>query len=281
MAERSSDRETSDGIPVERDAALDAVPGLVHGFYGRRGGHSRGPWASLNLSEKVGDDIDDVGRNWSDLGRSLGAIRLVQMDQVHGATVRIVTARGDVRSRAGECDGLVTREPGVGLVVMTADCVPILLVAPAHRVAMALHAGWRGTVAGIAAAALATAREAFGIPAEEWLVALGPAIDGCCYEVTAEIGDELTRKWGAMPDAWQPSGHRGQLDLRLANMRILARHGVPVDRIWRTGSCTACADARYFSHRRSGGRTGRQASLIGFRLNSALSPPDARGKLRA
>jgi hypothetical protein len=280
MPEARNDREAPDRVPVERVAAWDALPGVVHGFYGRRGGHSRGPWASFNLSEKVGDAEADVRSNWSELGRSLGEIRLVRMDQVHGAVVRVVTASDETRSRAPrQCDGLLTREPGVGLVVMTADCVPILMVAAAHRVAMALHAGWRGTVAGIVATALTTAHDAFGIAPAEWLVALGPAIGGCCYEVTAEIGDELTQRWGPMSDAWHPSGRRGQLDLRLANEAILSRQGVPVDRISRTGSCTACDGGRYFSHRRSGGRTGRQVSIIGFRVNSALSPTDARGRI--
>ena len=265
-------------IPAERVAAWESIPRLFHGFYGRSGGHSDGPFASLNLSLQVGDDADSVSDNWRDLQRELGGANPVRMTQVHGAAVRVVSG-AEFDGEAGECDGLATRVAGFALSVLTADCVPILMVAPVRGAAMALHAGWRGTVAGIAAAGLAVARQEFAIEPDEWHAALGPAIGGCCYEVESTIGDELTSRWGDMPDAWQPARSRGQLDLRSANAAILARHGVAAERISRIGSCTACDHLRYFSHRRSGGRTGRQASVIGFHAKSALSPSHATGRL--
>lgn len=257
------DKTAPPGLTVE---AWASIPGLVHAFYGRDGGASRGPWRSLNLSETVGDSAETVAANWARLTRSLGDIRPAGMTQVHGDRVRRIGRRDCSRpsSNVGECDGLLTNEAGCGLTVMTADCVPILLVAPAHRAVMALHAGWRGTLAGIARAGLKAARRSLGIASGEWQAALGPSIGGCCYEVSAEIGDSFERRWGAMPEAWQASGRRGQLDLRRVNTRILEECGIPDSSIHAVGPCTACANQQYFSYRKSGGKTGRQVSLIGF-----------------
>lgn len=276
-------------LPYERVAAWGDIPGLVHGFFGRAGGWSRGPFASCNFSANVGDSVEAVHRNWHSLRNHLGSGRLVRMNQVHGARVNLVAAApvagpqlddgddGQPWECFGDCDGLVTGGRGIDLAVLTADCVPILLVAPTHGAAMALHAGWRGTVAGIAAAGLQVARRALGIEPHDWRAALGPAIGGCCYEVERAIGDDIADRWGAMPEAWQPSAGRGQLDLRRANAAILSRCGLPAEQITFIGPCTACAWDRYYSHRRSGGNTGRQVSVIGFRGDSLVVPPSCDG----
>ncbi len=260
---RNPDESAPPALKVD---AWAAIPGLVHGFYGRKGGVSRGPLAGLNLSDKVGDAPETVARNWRLITDPLASTRIARMTQVHGAQIARVSRRECAKkvNDLGEYDGLLTGDTGVALTVMTADCVPILMVAPAHRAAMALHAGWRGTLSGIAATGLATAKSALGIAAHEWEAALGPAIDGCCYEVTADIGAKFENHWGSMPDAWRPEGQHGQLDLRRVNARILAQSGVPINAIHAVGPCTACAHERYFSHRASHGKAGRQASLIGF-----------------
>jgi YfiH family protein len=183
------------------------------------------------------------------------------MQQVHGARVVRVEV-GD--QPIGAADGLLTTRSGLGLAVLTADCVPMLCVAPGDRAVMAIHAGWRGTLAGIAAVGLAEARRQLGVEPGAWQVALGPAIDGCCYEVETHIGRQLVDRWGAMPEAWQPNGAHGQLDLRAANRHILLAAGVPAAQIATVGPCTACQSAEYFSHRRSLGRAGRQLSVIGW-----------------
>ena len=249
--------------PAERVEAWSSIPGLVHGFFGRRGGVSPEPWQSLNLSYKVGDRPERVDSNWSAVQQALGRLHLRRMDQVHGSELIVVdgSERGEV---VGAADGLATESPGLGLVVMTADCVPILMVAPTRRIAIALHAGWRGTVAGIAKRGVETGERCFGVPAAEWQIAIGPAIEACCYEVDAEIGDRLQAEWGSMPDAWRRRGAKGDLDLRSANRSILEGAGVPVSSIHLVGSCTACSRQRYFSHRGSGGKTGRQAAIVGF-----------------
>lgn len=242
----------------------------AHGFFGRRGGFSGGELASLNLSERVGDRPWTVAANWTQVRRALPGLPVTRMRQVHGTRVVRV---GSPAEQVGEADGMLTTESGVGLAVLTADCVPLLGVAPRHRAVMALHAGWRGSLAGIAAVALRMAADELGIPPHAWQVALGPSIGGCCYEVEAEIGRRFVDRWGAMPDAWRPAGAHGQLDLRRANRAILVAHGVAAENVADVGPCTSCAGDEFFSHRRSGGRAGRQLSLIGRPGPPAGDPP--------
>jgi YfiH family protein len=183
------------------------------------------------------------------------------MQQEHGA--RVVCVEGADQPN-GAADGLLTTRVGLGLAVLTADCVPMLCVAPRHRAVMAIHAGWRGTLAGIAAVGLAEARRWLGIEPHAWQVAMGPSIGSCCYEVETRIGQQLVDRWGSMPEAWRPHGSHGRLDLRAANRSILLDQGVPEPQIAMVGPCTSCQSSEYFSHRRSRGRAGRQLSVIGW-----------------
>ena len=247
--------------PALHVAAWSRVPRLEHGFFSRHGGVSSGPWASLNVSAAVGDDTQCVATNWDRIKRSVPSLALLRMRQVHGVEVVKVAAADDA---AHEADGMITGTAGIGLPIVTADCVPLLCVAPDAGVVMALHAGWRGTLGGIAEAGLQAAQNWFAVAPSQWHVALGPAIGGCCYEVEVEIGNRLVDRWGAMSDAWQPAGSHGQLDLRQANREILTVCGVPDSQIAVVGPCTSCRSDDYFSHRRSNGRTGRQLSLIGW-----------------
>jgi polyphenol oxidase len=235
--------------------------GLVHGFFGRKGGASGGTYASLNLSRRVGDDPTAVARNRVLVEQAAKGLTLVGMHQVHGTRVVRVS---DSREEVGSADGMYTTVGGLGLAVLTADCVPVLMVAPAVRLAVAVHAGWRGTVTGVVPAAMKTVCDDFDLRPADLRIALGPAIGACCYEVERVIGEELTDRWGAMPDAWHPDGSHGRLDLRAANRAMLVALGVPADCIELVGSCTSCESDRFFSHRHSGGCTGRQISVVGW-----------------
>lgn len=248
--------------PVWRVPAWETIPGLVHGFFGRRGGSSIGEWASLNVSVVVGDDSGCVDRNRSAVCEALSGIRLVTMRQVHGArVVRVESTQTEV----GEADAMVTGTAGIGLGVLSADCVPALLIAPAAGIALAVHAGWRGTVAGVLAEAVAAAKREFGVAPQALRAALGPAIGGCCYEVESTIAAQFEQRWGTMSQAaWQSRGERGNLDLRLANIQVLTRVGMAAEDITQVGPCTACETGDFFSHRRERGRTGRQIGVIGW-----------------
>jgi YfiH family protein len=256
------------GPPVLQVAPWLAIQGLIHGFFGRRGGVSVGDLSTLNLSDRVGDSPAALKANWSIVARSLPGCEIVRMNQVHGA--RVAAARAGDRLLP-DTDGLMTAEPGLCLSTLTADCVPILMVAPAARAVMALHAGWRGTVAGISHAALDAGRFDLGVEPAQWRVAFGPAIRGCCYEVESDVVRRIEKRWGAMPKAWRASGERGKLDLGAVNRRILTAAGVLPENVVEIGPCTACAPGEYFSHRASGGRTGRQLSFIGWSRDPGAS----------
>ena len=255
--------------PVLRVPAWDNIPGLLHGFCGRAGGTSLGAFKSLNLSCRVGDAADAVRANWRVVQRLLGAsTRIATLRQMHGSEILTV---GDEAGERGEADGLATDRPGVALGVLTADCVPILLVAPQERVVAAVHAGWRGTLAGIVVAAVRHLERGFGVSPTQLQAALGPAIGPCCYEVDCGIADALESRWGRRPEAVRRGTHvadKAMVDLRAVNAAQLSVAGVA--RVTPLGPCTRCASAEYFSHRAVSGAsgsgvTGRQLSFIGWK----------------
>jgi YfiH family protein len=175
------------------------------------------------------------------------------MRQVHGATVLAAHA-----GACGEGDALVTTEAGLALVVVTADCVPILL-AGSDRVA-AVHAGWRGLVAGVIAAAL----EKFDDPGRvvAWI---GPAIGPCCYEVGEEVAAPVVARSAALVRSTGPRG-RPHLDLPLAAAIELSRRGVA--QVRRLAVCTACHPGTLESYRREGAAAGRNLSSIWLRAGA-------------
>ena len=249
-------------LPALQVPGWDSIPNLVHGFLGRRGGVSRGPFAELNLSNRVGDAPETVQENWQRVRNATGGLRCARMQQVHGD--RVVTINhADVDG--GEADAMVTCTSGTAAGVLTADCVPILLVAPGHHVVAAIHAGWRGTLAGVARRAVQHIEQNLGTQAGEVHAALGPSIDGCCYEVDPSIADALEQRWGTQSAS--VTGERGlkaMVDLRRVNIAILEGAGVPRAQIVNVGPCTRCAATEYFSHRAANGPTGRQWSFIGW-----------------
>jgi len=252
----------ADALPPRLQvAAWAGIAGLAHGFFGRQGGVSDGELGALNVSDRVGDPPASVAANWARIRGALPGLGIVRMQQVHGTRVVRVAAPDQT---VGEADAMITAQSGIGLAVLTADCVPLLACAPARGAVMAVHAGWRGSLAGAAPAALDLARRELDIAPSEWRFAMGPAIGGCCYEVETEIGQQFVDRWGAMPDAWHAAGDHGQLDLRRANRAILIASGVDAAAIAEVGPCTSCASDQFFSHRRSAGRAGRQLSVIGM-----------------
>ena len=217
-----------------------AVPGLRHGFLDRRTGVRPAGW-------EVGPDD------------GAGPTPVATARQVHG--VRVVTAAA-ARERP-EADGLVTATSGQLVGVVTADCVPILLLDSSRRVAGAVHAGWRGAAAGVLEAALEHFRIEFGSSPGDLEAAIGPAIGGCCYQVGPEVREAFeVHAPGATAPAWEDRDGRCYVDLRTAARLLLLAAGVPTVAV--VGPCTSCG-AGYHSYRRDGATTGRQLSFIGWR----------------
>lgn len=220
------------------------------------GGRSRGPYRAFNLALHVGDDAQDVSANRRELEAVLGLERAPRwLEQVHGRRV-IDAADGTAGSAA---DGAWTSAAGVACVVLTADCLPILLCDRAGSRVAALHGGWRGLADGVIAAGIA----ALLSPPEELLAWLGPAIGAGNYEVDAPVRDALLACGPDLAPAFCPSrpGH-WHLDLYRAARSLLGALGVRYT--YGGGYCTYREAGRFYSHRRDG-RTGRMASLIFIR----------------
>jgi YfiH family protein len=239
-------------------------PGIIHGFLGRLGGRSTGAYESLNLSHFVGDDPQAVADNWERLRGTLPeSLVFSRVNQVHGNAVRVVT-HADVATRP-RADGMATREPGIILGIFTADCVPVLMVSSRPQIACALHAGWRGVLAGIAPAGVRR-MEQLGTPASAIRVALGPSIGPCCFEVDAELAGRFVQEIpGSALRARDGKPGKAFLNLRGIICDQLIAAGVPAHAITNSGPCTRCARDQYFSRRAAAGvTTGLQMSFVGF-----------------
>jgi YfiH family protein len=216
-------------------------------FTTRRGGVSEGPYASLNLGRKSGDDVERVDENRRIACETIGA-------DVEGLAVNYQVHSGDVlqaapRMRGEHADGLWTDEPSLPILAISADCLPIVIVRTgrAEPALCVLHAGWKGLLAGIVAAGT-DALGRGGLAA-----AIGPGIGPCCYEVGDEVAAPFRERFG-------DEVLRGRrLDLWTSAERALRVAGV--ERVDRFDRCTACEPETFFSHRRDRGRTGRQGVI--------------------
>ena len=239
---------------------------VTHGFCTRRSGVSEEPFASLNVAGLIGDNEVTVAQNLAAIETAFAVTegRLVLMEQVHGDRVCVLDSQSDPPTRVPGCDGLLTSQPGVALGVKTADCVPLLFVDPVQRVIGVAHAGWRGTALGIAGKMVRLFGERFGTRQEDLLVAIGPAIGQCCYEVDTPVREAFSGRRGSSSWLHASPKRKGRwcLDLVAANRFELEDLGVLASRISHSGQCTACRTNLFFSHRAEAGRTGRQLSLL-------------------
>ena len=258
--------EKAGALTVGRFSLLQEA-GLQHAMSTRLGGVSKAPWLSLNLGYHVGDCAGDVTANRKLFCKAVGAeaSKVVALQQVHGNVVAVVD-EGQCGQGAFAWDGalvgtdaVVTAAKGVPLLLLVADCVPVLLFDPVHRVLALAHAGWKGTVAGIAAASLQVMKERFGTKGEECLAALGPSIGPCCYPV----GENVLQKLPANLPAGLLRSEKGEhrLDLRGFNAWLLSQAGIPLQRIADSGVCTCCQKDLFFSHRGDNGQSGRLGFL--------------------
>lgn len=275
-------------VPLVRFDSLAAFDGLVHAVSTRHGGVSSGYLASLNLGKTVGDDPQNVEINHLRLAQALDVRRdhFTTTWQVHSRHVLRATKehRGTL---IGQADGIITDQPEVPLTQRYGDCTPILVYDPARHAVGLAHAGWRGTVAGMASSLVRAMVAHFGSDPEKLAAVVGPAIGPCCYEVGDEVLDAVRQ---AFPDAasvlrtpgesdlddqsslngskqHKPGSNgrasRRHFDLWEANRWQLAQAGVRQIEV--VGVCTSCRRDLFFSHRGDHGRTGRFGAVVMLR----------------
>jgi YfiH family protein len=292
--------------PIRRSASSKAIQvpqlsqlsWLVHGFSTRNGGATTCYGArSLNLGFTQHDKRTNVERNRRNLLVTLGASSgkgtamkpwpLVTLRQIHSDIIHLVTTPAK-QPLAG--DGMVTNVPGLALGIQTADCFPVLLIDTKTKAVGAFHAGWRGTVQRITEKGLGLMRHEFGTQPGDVLAAIGPGIQGCCYEVGEELkanfesqfdyaqelfrdsqeSDPVREKYPMLFMNQRAPGHGDLclklfLNLREANRRQLMAVGVPEQNIGALNDCTSCDPKQFFSHRAERGKTGRMMAVLGIR----------------
>jgi YfiH family protein len=250
-------------VPLIRSSAIPES--FAHGFSTRAGGVSAPPFDTLNLGGKWGDAAAAVEENRRRFLRAaVGAAPLYVARQVHGArVVQVGAGDGPDALAALEADGLYTARPDVALGVFVADCVPVLLADPVSGAVAAVHAGWRGTIAGVVPAAVRALAELGARPAD-LRAALGPAIGACCFEVGPEVAAAFAAAGEGEAVRPSPRGRadRAHVDLKVVLARQLGRSGLDPRAIDPLAACTCCDRARFYSFRRGGAATGQMMAVI-------------------
>jgi len=224
----------------------------------RRGGVSPKPYDTLNLALHVGDDPKNVLQNRTILSQNLGfnLQNLIYMDQTHSNRVEVISDPSV--NKIENCDALITDMKNIPLMVMVADCVPILFFDPSKNVIAVAHAGRNGTFLQISKVVLKRMNKEFGSNSNEVLVLIGTAIGSCCYEVGEDIADIAIKSFGQK--YIRIENERFYLDLKELNKDQLMSMGVKEKNIEISNICTAC-DKDYYSYRRDG-VTGRFAGVM-------------------
>lgn len=236
---------------------------VLNAVFTRQGGVSPEPWTSLNLSVSVGDDPACVAENrahiFNTLGRSLASIH--DLGLVHGTDVVFADTPHPLSEDAKVADIIFTDNPQVSLFMRFADCVPLLFHDPKKRVIGISHAGWKGTVKGVAEVSIQAMQERYGSNPQDVVVGIGPSISVEKYEVSEDVAARFREKYGADADkVVHLRDGKMYLDLWTANTLQLRKMGV--EQIQVSGLCTASNLNDWYSHRAEKGRTGRFGTLL-------------------
>ncbi len=240
-----------------RPAIFTSFPNLIAAKSTRHGGISPAPYASLNLGKGTDDAPENVAENRRRFCQALGFEpgQLAWSRQVHGDLVR----RADTPGGAEGFDALVTAVPGVVLAVSVADCTPILVFDAKNQAVAAIHAGWRGTAAGIVEKTLARMAAEYGTRAADCFAYVGTCIDECSFEVGEEVAAAFTDDF----KRWDTARGKFFVDLKRANANQLQAFGLPVAQVEISPYSTVLHNADYFSHRTERGLTGRMMAVVG------------------
>lgn len=244
---------------------------VLHGFSTRFGGVSSGAQASLNLDHKM-DSNENVRKNHLLLAAAMGynSHRCVSTHQIHSDIIRVADTADEGLHLLGptpwECDAVITNQSGRALICYAADCIPILLWSDTTPAIAAIHAGWRGSAADIAAKCVAKLARTYGANPAHIRAAIGPGIGACCFSTHADVPEALLAAFGHSIDhciADDPA-EQGKflVDIKQVNATRLLSAGLSPQNIAISPECTCCLHDKYWSHRHTGGQRGGQAGII-------------------
>ncbi|WP_051314737.1 peptidoglycan editing factor PgeF [Alteribacter aurantiacus] len=243
------------------------------GFSTKHGGESIGPYESLNLGLHTEDDPRTVVKNREKLAKAAGfqLNEMVVGEQIHSNQIKEITAsdRGagstTLETAIKGTDGFFTKDKGVLLVSMYADCVPLYFFAPKEGLVGLAHAGWKGTVGNIAGGMLKAFKEAGAHPKDVY-TAIGPSISMPCYEVDERVVKQVNRlPLNAKDSVKKTRKDHYLINLKAINRDLLLAEGVQENRVFVSTHCTYEQSDLFYSHRRDNGKTGRMMSFIGLR----------------
>jgi len=251
------------GFTLFKLAALDKIPGLTYGIFGRSGGVSPPPYDSLNVAFSTGDSKENVIRNIALIRRELGFPVLANCSQVHGNKVVVIDENfepsrlGYELIHLGEADAMITNLTNIGLMVKTGDCQAIILVDPLHHVVANVHCGWRGNVQNIASTVISAMKQRFGSQPKDIIAAVSPSLGPCCAEF-------MSYKEIFPQSFWRFQTKENYFNLWDVTVHQLTDAGLLIDNIHVSGWCTRCHPDYFFSYRREK-RSGRMAVVIGWK----------------
>lgn len=248
---------------------LSGIPELIHFITTRSGGTSKAPYDSLNLGLHTDDNHNHVIENRRLLAIETGIEpeKFLYASQVHSGDVKLIDQEAintGVLAHNPRTDATVTNLPGICLMVMVADCVPLLLFDPVKRVSAVIHAGWRGTVQHITSNTVRKMVEHYGCDPLDIIAGIGPSIGACCYEVGMDVCQVVEESFGTSEGylVYHKHSSKPHFDLLFANRKQLLDHGLRPQNIENAEICTKCRQDILFSSRASKGITGRFAAGI-------------------
>jgi len=236
--------------------------GIIHAFFMRYGGVSSEPWKSLNLATSVGDSRVNVIENRRRITESLGLEQdsIYDVWQVHSNKVMVTTHPRDLETSHKKADAIITDNPQVSLMMLFADCVPIIFYAKNRNLAAIAHAGWQGTVKDIVGNTIEELIQRFLCDPDEIVACIGPAICTNHYPVGIDVIKSIKELFDAETDVGYYKDEQFYLDLPHANELLIRQKGV--NQVYQSGICTAENTSDWFSHRGEAGNTGRFAAVM-------------------
>ncbi len=262
-------KKSEGSLPLFKFENLSRISNLIHFITTRSGGVSLPPYHYLNLGLHTNDNPDHVLTNRALLAEfiNVASEKFLYASQVHSGDVKIIdetAIEAGVLSLNPRTDATITNLTGICLMVMVADCVPVLLYDQVKKVSAVIHAGWRGTVHQITSNTVDSMVRHFGCDPADILAGIGPSIGPCCYEVSEDVSNFVKQSFGTtegyLIKKKDPS--KPHFDLWYANQKQLTDNGVKPGNIEMSELCTLCHSETFFSSRASGGITGRFAAGI-------------------